>query len=99
MENVILHSTPLKDFQVIIGNIVEEKLREFKPVPPQRPESEYLTRREVCDLLKISLATLHYYTRDGILKSYRLRGKVLYKTVEVQEAVQAIRDQRYKRRA
>lgn len=56
MENsIILHSTPLKDFRDIIGNIVEEKLKQFKPETLQtNANSEYLTRREVCDLLKIS---------------------------------------------
>ena len=99
MENsIILHSTSLKDFRDIIGNVVEEKLKLFKQEPPRTETIEYLTRREVCDLLKISLATLHYYTKDGILKGYRIGGKILYRTVEVQNAVQEIQSLKYKHR-
>lgn len=98
MENIILHSTPLKDFRDIIGSIVEEKLQQFRPVePPQTSaKGEYLTRKEVCDLLRISLSTLHYYSKDGTLQSYRVGGRILYKSVEVQSSIQSIQSNKYK---
>ena len=43
MENVILHSTPLKDFQEIIGELIEAKLKQFQPVTPPQTQGEYLT--------------------------------------------------------
>jgi excisionase family DNA binding protein len=100
MENsIILHSTPLKEFRDIIGSIVEEKLQQFKPEPPQTNSTgEYLTRKEVCDLLRISLSTLHYYTKDGTLQGYRIGGRILYKSAEVQNAVQEIQSTKYKHR-
>ena len=100
METIILHSTPLKDFREIIGSIVEEKLLQFRPEPPQtNSNGEYLTRKQVCDLLKISLSTLHYYSKDGTLQSYRIGGRILYKGAEVQNAIQEIQSSKYKRRA
>jgi len=97
METIILHSTPLKDFQDIIGTIVEEKLRQFKPEPSKtNAKSEYLTRTEVCKLLRISLSTLHYYSKDGTLQSYRIGGRILYKTAEVNNDVQEIQAFKYK---
>ncbi len=97
METIILHSTPLKDFRDIIGSIVEEKLLQFHPEPPQpNINSEYLTRAEVCDLLRISLSTLHYYTKDGTLQGYRIGGRILYKSAEVQNAIQEIQSTKYK---
>jgi len=99
MDNtVILHSTPLKDFQTIIGDIVEDKLRQFKPEPPQPTNGEYGTRRDVCERLKISLATLHYYTKDGTLTGYRIGGRVLYKWAEVEQAVKQVESVKYKHR-
>ncbi|MCX6246338.1 MAG: helix-turn-helix domain-containing protein [Bacteroidetes bacterium] len=100
MENIILHSTPLKEFRDIIGDIVTERLQQFKPAEPPQTNSnaEYLTRAEVCDLLRISLSTLHYYTkRDGILKGYRIGGRILYKSAEVQGAIHDIQSLKYKR--
>jgi excisionase family DNA binding protein len=98
METIILHSTPLKDFRDIIGSIVEEKLQQFRPAetPQTNANGEYLTRKEVCDLLKISLSTLHYYSKDGTLQSYRIGGRILYKSVEVQNSVQSILSTKYK---
>ena len=99
METIILHSTPLKDFRDLIGDVVAEKLLQFKPEPPQtNANGEYLTRNEVCDLLRISLSTLHYYSKDGTLQSYRIGGRFLYKTAEVQGAIQEIQSSKYKHR-
>ena len=99
MDNfIILHSTPISEFRKMIGEIIEEKLKQFKLSPqvavPQK--AEYLSRREVCVLLKISLATLYYYTKDGILNGYRIGGRVLYKSAEVEQSVQAIQTTKYK---
>lgn len=97
MENIILHSTPLKDFQAIIGDIVEAKLKQFKQEQPTPQGSgEYITRREVCNRLKISLATLHSYTKDGTLNGYRIGGRVLYRLAEVEQSIKAIQSFKYK---
>jgi len=99
MENVIMYSIPPKDLRDLIGNILEEKLNQFHPEPRQTNENgEYLTRKEVCDLLRISLSTLHYYSKDGTLQSYRIGGRILYKTAEVENAVQEIQSTKYKHR-
>ena len=98
MENIILHSTPIQDFKTILGDIVRDELQKFKPAePPQtNTNGEYLTRKQVCDLIKISLSTLHYYTKDGTLQGYRIGGRILYKSAEVQNAVQEIQSTKYK---
>jgi len=97
MENIILHSTPLKDFQEIIGAIVRDELKQLQPnTSNQTANGEYITRRDICDRLKISLATLHCYTKDGTLKGYRIGGRVLYKLSEVEQSVKAIQTTKYK---
>jgi len=96
MENIILHSTPLKDFQAIIGQIVRDELKQFKPDPVKPANGEYITRQQVCEKLKISLATLHTYTKDGTLKGYRIGGRVLYRLGEVEQSIQAIQTIKYK---
>jgi excisionase family DNA binding protein len=98
MENIILHSTPLQEFKTIIGDIVRDELQKIRPAEPQQTNAngEYLTRVEVCNLLRISLSTLHYYSKDGTLQSYRIGGRILYKTGEVQNAIQEIQTTKYK---
>jgi len=56
---------------------------EFQPKTP----TEYLTRHEVKDLLKIDLSTLHYWTKKGKLKSYGIGNRVYYKRHEVEEKI------------
>jgi len=98
MENtIILHSMPLKDLTAIFGQIVRDELKQFNPIPQkQTANGEYITRRDTCDRLKISPATLHSYTKDGTLKGYRIGGRVLYKLVEVEQSIQAIQTTKYK---
>ena len=47
----------------------------------------YLTRGEVSKQLQISLPTLHTYTKDGLIKSYRMGGKVRYKAQEIEQTL------------
>ena len=96
MENVILHSTPLKDFQEIIGELIEAKLKQFQPVTPPQTQGEYLTRLETCKKYRISLATLHNLTKDGTLNGYRIGGRVLYRFAEVEQSIQQIQASKYK---
>lgn len=92
MGNIILHSTPLPELRAMIGDIIEEKLKNFQPtnVSPSQTKGEYLSRKEVCKLLKISLATLHYWSKDGILQGYRIGGRVLYRQTEITAALDNI---------
>ena len=98
MEKIILHSTPIPELRSMIGEILREELRKFKPENQSTPPShnEYLSRKEVCELLKISMATLHYYTKDGILQGYRIGGRVLYKLAEVETAVEEVGTRKFK---
>lgn len=54
---------------------------------PERTEktpTEYLTRRQLADLLSIDLATAHRWAKEGKLPSYRLGGRVYFKRAEVE---------------
>lgn len=66
---------------------VEEETTRKQTKLSTTPVDKYLTRVEVARLLKISLPTLHRYTKDGILKSYRIVGKVRYKLQDVENAL------------
>ena len=89
IERTILFSIPIQELKEIIGEVLEEKLKVLHPKsePLQLAPKEYLTRKEVCELLHISLATLYAYTKYGSLVSYRIGGRALYRSVEVQHAV------------
>lgn len=59
-----------------------ELQKNFQPKEP----TEYLTRNEVSELLKINLATVHNWTKRGVLTAYQIGGRVYYKRAEVEAA-------------
>ena len=50
-------------------------------------ESTLLPRKAVAKLLGVSLVTLHEYSKKGIIPTYRIGNKVLFKQSEVFEAL------------
>ena len=52
-----------------------------------KTEPDYITRREVAKLFKISLVTVNDWTRKGILIAYKIAKRVYYKRSEVESAL------------
>lgn len=53
----------------------------------QETQTDYITRREVANLFKISLVTVNDWTNKGILTAYKIGNRVYYKRTEVNEAL------------
>lgn len=79
-----------EDFRNDVKNIVAETIRENKPENTTTKEPEYLTRKETAKRFHISLVTLNRLTNEGTLQSYRIGGRVLYKTQEINQAITEI---------
>jgi excisionase family DNA binding protein len=47
-----------------------------------------LSRNEVAEILKISLPTLHDWTKKGLIKSYRIGNRIRFKKEDVFNALQ-----------
>ena len=54
------------------------------------PENDFISREDVCKLLRFHTVTLHKHTKTGRLKSYGIGNRVLYKRSEVLEAVEPL---------
>lgn len=85
MESIVV--TPADFIQQLKDSLIPELKRqlseEFQPKIP----TEYLTRNEVCDLLKIDLSTLHRWRKDKIIPSYGFGNRVYFKRDEVEEII------------
>lgn len=66
-----------------VSNQIENLKKDFQPKIP----TEYLTRNEVVELLKVDLSTVHNWTVKGKLKSYGLGGRVYYKRQEIEQSI------------
>lgn len=61
---------------------LEEKLsKQFQPKQP----TEYLTRSEVCELLKIDVSTLHLWRKKNILTAHGIGNRVYFKRSAIED--------------
>lgn len=65
----------------LVARVVNELKNELKQATFTE---QYLTREEVSKLLKISLSTIHNWTKRGILSSYQIGGRVYFKTSDIE---------------
>lgn len=66
-----------------VKNQLNELKKNFEPKKP----TEFLTRQETADLLKVDISSVHNYTKRKILQSYGLQGRVYYKRSEIEGAI------------
>lgn len=59
----------------------------FQPITP----SEYLTRKEISLILKVSLVTLSEWNKKRILVPYRIGKLIRYKRSEIEQALICIK--------
>jgi excisionase family DNA binding protein len=83
--------------QQLRENILKDVRTELKEIvlnfqPTKQPE--YLTRKEVAAILKVSLVTLSDWNKKGILKPYRLGNLIRYKSSELESALISINSKR-----
>jgi excisionase family DNA binding protein len=78
-----------------IGELIEKKLNQRNL--PEADAKSFLSRLEVANLLKISLPTLNEWTKLGWLQSYKIGNRVLYKSNEIEDALQKVSSQKFKK--
>jgi len=74
---------------------VKQALTEVFQADTNKPAST-LSRKQTADLLNISLPSLNSYTQQGLLTSYKLGSRILYKENEVLESLTEIDSQKFK---
>ena len=70
----------------LIKELIEKELQKI------RTQTTYLTRKEVSKMLKVDLSTIHNWTKQNILTSYGIGGRVYYKLEDVEKAIIKLND-------
>ena len=81
-----------------LKQLVRETISEVLDRTPQPTQQEYFTREEASELLKVSLVTIDKYSKQGLIRSHRIGGRVLFHAEDIRSALQTIDDFKYKRR-
>lgn len=95
MNQILLNGIELKDLLNSIGELIDKKLDQRNTPHPKK--NNYLSRNEVCKLLKISLPTLNDWSKLGRLQSYKIGNRVLYKQDEVENSLHQVSSLKFKK--
>lgn len=75
-------------FEEAIKKAVKSQLDSLKKEFSQvQPKEEYLSRKEVADLLKVELSTLHNWCKKGKLKPYGIGNRVYFLRSDIEKAM------------
>ncbi|MBI9040215.1 helix-turn-helix domain-containing protein [Lutibacter sp.] len=92
---ILLHNITPDEFKealiLSLKEVIQELLLETKKEKPL----EYLTRKQVAEIFKISMVTISDWNKKGILKPYRIGNLIRYKSNEIEEALTEIPFRRY----
>lgn len=70
---------------------LKKEIRELKEVnKPKPPQSDFVSRKEVAAIFKISIVTAHEWSNKGILRTYKIGNRIFYKRSEIESALTEI---------
>ena len=96
--NEIIVLTP-EQLQTAIRETLQQVIKEQREnIFPAPEKKSYLTRKEVAELLHLSLVSLNKLTQTGKIKALRIGGRVLYNPSDVTEAVKEMAVLKYRRK-
>ena len=75
------------EFRESILAVFKQEIQTLKEDFKPPTLSEYLTRKEVSAILKVSEVTLIDWDKKGIIKPYRLGNLIRYKSNELEQAL------------
>lgn len=90
MKQVLLTTLQLEDIKSVVQEVFENNFSKLNP-PKQEIKNVLLSRKETAKFLCISLPTLNDWTKTGIVKAHRIGNRVLYKELEVIQALNEIK--------
>lgn len=99
IQETILISIPLNQLESLIDNAIDKAIKEhstqLQKVEEKQPE--FLTRKQTADKLHLSLGTLDQYVKSGLITSYKIGHRVLFKSDEINDSLfQSIKNQKFK---
>ncbi|MCX6262793.1 MAG: helix-turn-helix domain-containing protein [Bacteroidia bacterium] len=97
MEKLFINALSESDLKRVFREVLSETVKSEAVQKNSERKINYLNRFEVVELLKISLPTLSNWTKEGILQSYRIGKRVLYREDEVNSSLHKVRNLKYKR--
>ena len=86
MENAKLKNENELDFVKLFHEVLDEAIQRAiseKKNPPKASDPDMFTRGQTAKMLCVSLPTLHSWTKNGLIRAYRIGSRVLYKKIDM----------------
>ena len=86
-----MNFTTTDEFDQYLTRLINKRVEEIldhreKPVL----EKKFLTKKEVCDLLNITLPTLDSYCRKGLITRTKIGNRVLFDETKIQSVLDVL---------
>ena len=96
--NLILSPVTFEQLQMMVSDAVKHGIEQTQTTTSAEPTPpDLLTRKQVCDLLNITLPTLHVWTKEGRITAYHMNTRVRFKRAEVMGTLQKVEQTKFKR--
>ncbi|MAX71361.1 MAG: DNA-binding protein [Flavobacteriaceae bacterium] len=92
MAKIEINNFNIADLEQAIKNVLNENV--FNDVLDKIHQKESVniySREATADLLCVSLPTLNEWTKQGIIRAFRIGGRVLYKLEDINEALKEVK--------
>lgn len=87
MEKIQFIQTTPEQLQTQITQGVQSQLKEFLEVYKPKQPNDYLTRKEVAELFKVDLSTVHNWCKSGKLKPLGIGARVYFLRSDVEKSL------------
>ncbi|MGM0944921.1 MAG: helix-turn-helix domain-containing protein [Bacteroidota bacterium] len=88
MQTIQITQLTPDQFEETIKKAIKSQLDSLrKEIAPVQLKEEYLSRKEVADLLKVELSTLHNWCKKGKLKPYGIGNRVYFLRSDIEKAL------------
>jgi excisionase family DNA binding protein len=94
-KTIELREISISELREMFSEIIEEKFAHLQP--KVQSHNKYITRDELCHILRISKPTSHNLVKNGIIRAYKIGGKLLFRNDEIENSLQEIKSSKYKR--
>jgi hypothetical protein len=95
-QTIEIRQLTIDEFMSLVKEAVKEELSNHEHT---ENNEKLWSRQKTADELGVTLVSLNTYTKKGILQSYKISGKILYRKDEVLTALEKVKNLKYKREA
>ncbi|MRT92386.1 helix-turn-helix domain-containing protein [Ancylomarina sp. 16SWW S1-10-2] len=94
MKKIYLESVSVSELIETIRNLIKENI----PAPIPNFPKRYISRTQAAEILGVSLPTLDKHSRSGLLKSYRIGRRKMFRLDQVESCLEEVASLRSGRR-